>query len=150
MVTGVAALAGALLSLAQRPRNVSIAALLVVAGVATAAGGSVIVQIVNRQRAEELARGPLAEEMDRPVAAGRARLVLFKREGCYYCEQMESEVISRLQKEFTEVLEIERREAADDMESPTIVVAGRKAQVLTGPPDYDTLRSAVVEALGSK
>ena len=143
VLTGMAALAGGVVSLAARPRAGRWAA--VVFGVAEllTLGGVMTMGAVEERHQALVQQRLLAGEG--PAKAGVVKLVVYEREGCKHCLEFEENLLPRLEAALGGALVVERYEAELDMESPTIVVVGKPNRVFQGVPEYAELEKAVRE-----
>jgi hypothetical protein len=74
--------------------------------------------------------------------------VIFERDGCYLCHHLESEIHPKLVAEFGAALEIERRDALEGMQSPTLLILGKDSKVVSGLPEYQELQKAILAIRG--
>lgn len=143
LLTAAAALTGGLVSLAVRPRSGRWAAIKVAAALLATFGTIMTVRHLQRQ-APQLP----GDQAPAPVPTGHVRLVLYEREGCKHCLQFDEQILPRLKEEFGTTMEIEHRQPAIDMETPTIIVQGKGSREFVGLPEYESLESAIREMQG--
>lgn len=99
--------------------------------------------------AEALAALPKPQaEMSAGHKQGTAKLLVFTRSGCRYCDEFEDEVLPQLLREFSGQLEVARELAPASLPTPTIVISGETRTVFPGLPPLAELREAVLRALG--
>lgn len=79
---------------------------------------------------------------------GMARLLVFTREGCRYCDLFEQDVLPDLLREFSGRLGVSREQAPASLPTPTIVISGEERTVFPGLPPVAQLRDAILRALG--
>jgi hypothetical protein len=79
---------------------------------------------------------------------GTARLLVFTRGGCRYCDEFEENVLPELLREFSGRLEVGREQAPASLPTPTIVISGLERTVFPGLPPVGELRDAILRALG--
>ena len=82
-------------------------------------------------------------EMPPSPLAGTVKLVLYEREGCKHCINFEQNVLPVVRKSFADKLEIERRGAEVDMETPTIIVEGKSPRTFVGEVEAWELEEAI-------
>jgi hypothetical protein len=80
--------------------------------------------------------------------AGRAKMVIYTRSGCSYCEELERDVLPRICRTYESTLAVERRAAPEGLPTPTIVVTGKVRTVFPGLPPEKALERAVALAVG--
>lgn len=90
---------------------------------------------------------PQAETSAAPKP-GTAKLLVFTRSGCRYCDEFEDQVLPELLREFSGRLEVGRELAPASLPTPTIVISGAARTVFPGLPPLAELREAVLRALG--
>ncbi len=79
---------------------------------------------------------------------GTARLLVYTRSGCRYCDEFEDQVLPELLREFSGRLEVGREQAPASLPTPTIVISGLERTVFPGLPPIAQLRDAILRALG--
>lgn len=79
---------------------------------------------------------------------GNARLLVFTRSGCRYCDEFEQDVLPKLLREFSGRLDVSREPAPASLPTPTIVISGQERSVFPGLPPVERLRDAILRALG--
>lgn len=79
---------------------------------------------------------------------GTARLLIYSRAGCRYCDELEEDVLPELLREFSGRLEVDREQASPSLPTPTIVVSGAAKTVFPGLPPVARLREAILRAFG--
>jgi hypothetical protein len=79
---------------------------------------------------------------------GTAKLLVFTRSGCRYCDEFEDVVLPELLREFPGRLDVGRESAPASLPTPTIVISGEARTVFPGLPPLADLREAVLRALG--
>lgn len=152
VVTGLAAIAGAVISFAIDPTNLARAGLLVPVGAIGAhlalfwAGGIMTPNLGLSEGAFPDARSIRND----PPRGGKARMTVFSRAGCPYCVELEEKLIPELRREFGDRLEVRREEAPGGIPTPTIVIAGVKGTVFPGLPPAEELKSALWSAIGGE
>jgi hypothetical protein len=149
LVTGGAALAGAVGTLVLTPslRRAALilvpAAALVTFGAARWARNTAPDPVREGRRAAALV---LSEKVNVPT--GAARMVLFVKDGCSHCAQFRGDVVNPLVKELGAGLQIEERAAWRGMMTPTTVVMGREAFLFVGAKPLADVRKAVEISAG--
>lgn len=99
--------------------------------------------------AEALAALPDATaESSATLKPGTAKILVFTRSGCRYCDEFEDLVLPELLREFPGRLEVGREPAPASLPTPTIVISGEARTVFPGLPPLADLRKAVLRALG--
>jgi hypothetical protein len=149
IVTGLAAIAGAILSFVIDPSNLARAGVLMPLGAIGAhlalfwAGG--IMSPILASSGNAL---PEPESIrTHPPRVGVARMTVFSRAGCPYCVELEEKVVPELQREFGKRLDIFREEAPGGIPTPTIVIGGAKGTVFPGLPPVEDLKAALRSAI---
>jgi hypothetical protein len=99
--------------------------------------------------AEALAALPdVTTESSVTLKPGIAKILVFSRSGCRYCDEFEEAVLPELLREFPGRLDVGREPAPASLPTPTIVVSGETRTVFPGLPPLADLREAVLRALG--
>jgi hypothetical protein len=143
VATGIAALAGAVVSLAARPRAGRWAAAVFTAAALAALGGTLTARVFHAQNETRQTHKPQGGEQPAPIKAGHVRLVVYERIGCRHCIEFEERVLPRLEAAFGDALEVERRNPTLTMETPTIEIHGKGVRVFVGPTSYEDLDEAI-------
>ena len=120
-----------------------LAAGLAVGGIWTAR----LVQQAEYQRVAEEALAEVNSNGELPTA-GRARMIVFSREGCSFCETFERDVLPEVQRLYAARLKVEHRRATHGMAAPTILVLGDRNRSIVGLPTVKELSDTVATALG--
>ncbi len=94
------------------------------------------------------ARSEAGQEARAGAKPGTARLLVFTRAGCRYCDEFEEDVLPELLQEFSGRLEVARDQAPASLPTPTIVISGAARTVFPGLPPVALLRDAIHRALG--
>jgi len=151
VVTGLAAIAAAVLSFVIDPSNLARAGLLVPLGAIGAhlalfwAGGVMDPGFAGSGDAV----AQVEPDRDNP-GVGRARMTVLSRAGCPYCTELEEKVIPVLRRDFGDRLVVRREEAPGGIPTPTIVIAGVRGTVFPGLPPVGELRAALKNAIGGE
>lgn len=90
---------------------------------------------------------PTAEASVAPKP-GTAKILVFTRSGCRYCDEFEDLVLPELLREFPGRLDVGREPAPASLPTPTIVISGKARTVFPGLPPIADLREAIVRAIG--
>ncbi len=152
VVTGLGAIAAAVVSFIIDPANLGRAGVLVPAGAIGAhlalffAGGIMTPTLASAGSVlsePEIARA-------HPERVGTVQMTVFSRAGCPYCVELEEKVLPQLRREFGDRLDIAREEAPGGIPTPTIVIGGAKGIVFPGLPPVDELRLALRRAMGGE
>lgn len=99
--------------------------------------------------AEALAALPDASAESSPaLKPGTAKILVFTRSGCRYCDEFEDLVLPELLREFPGRLDVGREPAPASLPTPTIVISGQARTVFPGLPPLADLREAIVRAIG--
>jgi hypothetical protein len=93
---------------------------------------------------------PARPEAMEAAPAGTARLLVFTRAGCRYCDEFEEDVLPELLREFAGRLKVARDQAPASLPTPTIVISGQERTVFPGLPPIAQLRDAILRALGPR
>ena len=104
--------------------------------------------IANHHLQAQHAAGKVSSSVapQQPTAApGRVKLVLYERDGCKHCLDFEENVMPPLQEALGGKIDVERRPAEIDMETPTVIVEGRQSRTFVGSIDVRTLEDAIRE-----
>ncbi len=91
---------------------------------------------------------PAGLESKDAAKPGTAKLLVFTRAGCRYCDEFEEKVLPELLREFSGRLEVGREQAPASLPTPTIVISGLERTVFPGLPPLAQLRDAILRALG--
>lgn len=100
---------------------------------------------------EEIRRQILATVLAerRVVPVGEVHLVIFERADCRYCARFEREMLPTARRGFTGKLTLDKRQADENLPTPTVVVLGRTNLCFVGLPAQMKLASALDQALAS-
>lgn len=96
---------------------------------------------ITRQKQIRLALA--REEAEPAVAAGRTRMIIYSRPACSLCQELRTELLPEIRREFGPTLDIEYRPAWEGLRTPTLIVRGKRRTHLVGLPSLDTLRQAI-------
>jgi hypothetical protein len=152
VMTGLAAIAAAVVSFAIDPTNLARAGVLMPLG---AIGAHLALfwtgEIgVPRLAGAESALAEAQAERAPLVTPGKARMTVLSRVGCPYCTELEEKVIPQLRRDFGDRLDVHREEAPGGIPTPTIVIAGVRGTVFPGLPPVDELKAALRDAIGGE
>ena len=152
ILVGGSAILAAGLSLWADPDNLAGGSIILPLGAVIAQGALLAVgylppSSVTQQRLAESARLPQSLEESIP---GTARLLVFTRAGCGFCDEFEEDILPELVREFSDRLEVSRESAPTSLPTPTIVISGEVRSVFPGLPPISDLRDAILRALGEK
>ncbi|HEY4328829.1 MAG TPA: hypothetical protein VGN88_03770 [Phycisphaerae bacterium] len=145
IMAGGAAMVGAFVNLAARPRPQVYLPLsaFITAGLVTMVGIGAEYLVHTPRETRQFPQSVASQPAS--AAAGRVKLVLYERDGCKHCLDFEENVLPQLQQALGDTMDVDRQSAAIDMESPTIVVQGKSSRTFTGMTDEKTLEDAIRE-----
>ena len=152
VLVGGAAILAAGLSFWADPDNLARGSVILPLGAVIAQGALLAVGYLPPSDVEEqrLAQSPGMSEKLKEPKRGTARLLVFTRAGCGYCDEFEEDVLPKLLQEFSGRLEVGREPAPASLPTPTIVISGAARSVFPGLPPISDLRVAIHRALGEK
>ncbi len=153
LAAGTAVIVGAIVSLFLEPQNLVRASFLLPA--AAVAGHALILTMglvsVAPLSGTDASKAFAEETASLPTLPGTARMTIYWRADCVYCQTLEDEIMPRLEAEFRDALQVERRsaEGLPGMPTPTIILIGQGGRrTFPGLPSAERLRAAILDVLG--
>jgi hypothetical protein len=150
ILTGASAILGAGLSFWADTDNLARGSVLLPIGALVAHTALFTMGLLRPLRIDDVvAAVPTSERSTKTEAReGTARLLVFTRSGCRYCDEFEQDVLPELLREFSGRLDVSREQAPESLPTPTIVISGQERSVFPGLPHIARLRDAILRALG--
>lgn len=150
ILVGGAAILGAALSCWADPDNLARGSVLLPVGAVLSHAAIFAMGFLRAPGVEEAITSLSPPGLEAKAAArpGMARLLVFTREGCRYCDEFEQDVLPELLREFSGRLGVDREQAPASLPTPTIVISGHERTVFPGLPPVAQLRDAILRALG--